>query len=256
MHDGRPGRLARSAPSRDSPSGSLEPRLAELLNFIGIRTYADLREVEVAQKPEGWDGKDLSKVKRVDLRGRNLAFADCSRRLPRERRPRARPDAPSSRRAPTLTNRSAPSSRAPTSARPAPGRRPRRAQLQGADLQPAAQLQGADLRTTPELQGADLTDAQLQGADLSGAELQGADLQYAQLQGADLSAALRSRALDARQAPSSRAPTSAAPSSRAPTSAAPSSRAPTSAERPCGALWSSDAAIGTSPTSATAPLSR
>jgi hypothetical protein len=28
------------------------------LNFIGIRTYANLREAEVAQRPEGWDGKD------------------------------------------------------------------------------------------------------------------------------------------------------------------------------------------------------
>ncbi len=33
----------------------------------------------MAQKPEGWDGKDLSKVKRVDLRGRNLAYADVTR---------------------------------------------------------------------------------------------------------------------------------------------------------------------------------
>ena len=30
-------------------------------------------------RPDGWDGKDWSKVKRVDLRGRNLAFADATR---------------------------------------------------------------------------------------------------------------------------------------------------------------------------------
>ena len=33
----------------------------------------------MAERPDGWDGKDWSKVKRVDLRGRNLAFADATR---------------------------------------------------------------------------------------------------------------------------------------------------------------------------------
>ena len=54
---------------------------------VGIRTYADLREVNVAERPDGWDGKDWSKVTRVDLRGRNLAFADASGRVPRQCRP-------------------------------------------------------------------------------------------------------------------------------------------------------------------------
>jgi pentapeptide repeat protein len=49
------------------------------LDSVGIRTYADLREVGVAQRPEGWEGNDWSKVKRVDLHGRNLAFADATR---------------------------------------------------------------------------------------------------------------------------------------------------------------------------------
>ena len=57
----------------------VDPTPAKLLNFVGIRTYADLREVNVAERPDGWDGKDWSKVKRVDLRGRNLAFADATR---------------------------------------------------------------------------------------------------------------------------------------------------------------------------------
>jgi uncharacterized protein YjbI with pentapeptide repeats len=37
-----------------------------------------LREVNAAERPEGWDGKDWSKVKRIDLRGRNLALADAT----------------------------------------------------------------------------------------------------------------------------------------------------------------------------------
>ena len=61
-----------------NPLREVDPTPAKLLNFIGIRTYADLREVDVAQRPDGWDGKDWSKVKRVDLRGRNLAFADAT----------------------------------------------------------------------------------------------------------------------------------------------------------------------------------
>jgi uncharacterized protein YjbI with pentapeptide repeats len=69
------------------------------------------------------------------------------------------------------------------------------AQLQGADLQfaglqgaslPRAQLEGANLAGVV-LQGAMLSRANLRGADLSGAWLQGADLSDAQLQGADLS---------------------------------------------------------------------
>jgi hypothetical protein len=47
----------------------VDPRFATLLNFIGIRTYADLRELNMAERPDGWDGKDWSKVKRLDLRG-------------------------------------------------------------------------------------------------------------------------------------------------------------------------------------------
>jgi uncharacterized protein YjbI with pentapeptide repeats len=139
---------------------------AKLLDLVGIRTYADLREVEVAQKPERWDGKDWSKVKRVDLRDRNLAFADAENAF--------------------LAN-------ADLRDADLAGANLRGAQLQGADLR-GAQLQGADL-SWAQLQGADLRSAKLQGADLRSAKLQGADLRYAQLQGADLRKAALWRAL-------------------------------------------------------------
>jgi uncharacterized protein YjbI with pentapeptide repeats len=125
------------------------------LNFIGIRTYADLSEVEVAQPPEGWDGKDWSKVKRIDLRGRNLAFADAGRSF--------------------LANADF-----------------RNAQLQGANLV-EAQLQGANL-SDAQLQRANLRDAQLQSADLGHVQLQDATLVTAQLQGANLESAEIERA--------------------------------------------------------------
>jgi uncharacterized protein YjbI with pentapeptide repeats len=137
------------------------------LGFIGIHTYADLREVEVAQKPEGWDGKDWSKVKRVDLRDVNLAFADA--------------------RSAFLANADL-----------------RGANLHDAIL-PSAQLQGANLRganlqyallAAAKLDVADLTGAQLQETEFylaslrrgvfDGAQLQGAGFHYAQLQGASL----------------------------------------------------------------------
>ena len=120
------------------------------LNFIGVRTYADLRGVDVAQRPDGWDGKDWSKVSRVDLHGVNLVFADAGRAF--------------------FANADL-----------------HFAQLQGADLN-LAQLQGANLNNA-QLQGANLSGAQLQGADLGGAQLQGSSLGGAQLQGADLGGA-------------------------------------------------------------------
>jgi uncharacterized protein YjbI with pentapeptide repeats len=159
--------------SVSAPWGSvlkLDKSLAKILNFVGIRTYADLREVEVAQKPEGWDGKDWSKIKKVDLRGRNLAFADAVGAF--------------------LAN-------ADLRGADLAGANLSGAQLQGADLDHAdlrgahagfTQLQGADLRFA-QLQGALLFRAQLQGAVLSLAQLQGALLSLAQLQGADLSVA-------------------------------------------------------------------
>jgi uncharacterized protein YjbI with pentapeptide repeats len=132
------------------------------LDLVGIRTYADLREV--AQKPEASDGKDLSKV---DLRGRNLAFADARNAF--------------------LANadlRNADLAGADLLGAQLQGTDLRDAQLQGADLH-SGQLEGADLRDA-QLQGANLRSAQLQGANLRGTQLQGAMLPDAQLQGAIL----------------------------------------------------------------------
>jgi uncharacterized protein YjbI with pentapeptide repeats len=110
------------------------------LHFVGVRTYADLREIEVAHRPEGWTGEEWDKVKRVDLRTRNLAFVDATRAF--------------------LANADL-----------------RGANLKGATLV-HAELQGADfydddLQRGARLQGANLVDAQLQGADLRAGELQG-----------------------------------------------------------------------------------
>jgi uncharacterized protein YjbI with pentapeptide repeats len=168
----------------------IDPTPAKLLNFVRVRTYADLREVEVAQRPQDWGGQNWGEIKRVELRDRNLAFADATSAFL----------ANANLRGATLT-----------------GAQLGFAQLQGADLRTAqlqdgvlwhAQLQGA-LLAEARLQRANLTSANLQGADLSsaalwsailsranlhganlrGAELQGADLRFAQLQGADLKSA-------------------------------------------------------------------
>jgi hypothetical protein len=151
---------------RDNPRDAYT-WVAKGLNAVGIRTYADLREVNVAERPAGWDSyenwsdgwdyEDWSRVKRIDLGGRNLAFADASGAF--------------------LAN-------ADLSHADLTGAEFGSAQLQGADLS-FAQLQGADL-SSAQLQGADLSVAQLQGANLSGAHLQGANLRGAQLQGSDL----------------------------------------------------------------------
>jgi uncharacterized protein YjbI with pentapeptide repeats len=160
---------------QDDPQGD-GTWLAWLLNRVGIRTFADLREVAVAGRPDAWDGKDWDKVKRVDLRGRNLAFADADSAF--------------------LANadlRDANLTGADLGRAQLQGTDLRRAQLQGADLT-GAQLQGADLYhahledawlAAAALHGANLSYAKLQGAVLFEAQLQGADLTAAQLQGAD-----------------------------------------------------------------------
>ena len=140
--------------------------LAQLLNKVGIRTFADLREVEVAVRPEGWDGQDWKGVKQVDLRGRNLAFADARRAFL----------ANADLREANLT-----------------GATLSDAELQGVDLydddtRKGSQLRSADLRGA-RLQGGDLRSVQLQGAILRDAQLHGADLSFARLDGADLGAA-------------------------------------------------------------------
>jgi uncharacterized protein YjbI with pentapeptide repeats len=201
---------------------------AVLLNHIGIRTYADLREVEVAERPDGWDREDLSRIRTVDLRGRNLAFADLTRAfLPNadlrgtnlqgaslagadlrgvilEDNMLLGADLRSVRlEGASLDLRNADLHGSSLSGLWLIGANLVRAQLQGANLVLAqlqganlvrAQLQGADLWRA-QLQGADLGRAQLQGANLCGAQLQGANLEFARLQGADLRGAGLWRAL-------------------------------------------------------------
>lgn len=151
------------------------------LRLLGIRTYADLREVNVAEPPDGWNGKDWSKVKQVDLRGRNLAFVDAGSAFL----------ANADLRGADLTGAVLVGAELQGAIfydedrdRPAQlrGAILAYAQLQKADLR-GAELQGAFLRVT-RLQEAVLTDAQLQGTYLGGAQLQGASLRGAQLQGA------------------------------------------------------------------------
>jgi uncharacterized protein YjbI with pentapeptide repeats len=133
------------------------------LNFVGVRTYANLRDAQVAERPAGWDGKDWAKVKRVDLKGLNLAFADLTRAFV----------ANADLRGVNLT-----------------GAVLERAELQGSDLYDEDQhrgveFQGTDLRSI-QLQGANLRGAKFLGVDLREAQLQNTDLREAQLQGTDL----------------------------------------------------------------------
>jgi uncharacterized protein YjbI with pentapeptide repeats len=156
----------------DSPRSPDYWTIPRALDLVGIRTYANLREAAVAERPEDWDDQDWSRVTRVDLSNRNLAFADATRAFL----------ANADLRGVNLT-----------------GAMLERADLRGAVLYDAdyriarleranllrTQLQDADLREA-QLQGADLRDAQLQGAVLWEAQLQGANLRFAQLQGANL----------------------------------------------------------------------
>ena len=170
--------------------GEIDPTPAKLLNFVRIRTYANLREVEVAQMPQDWDGQDWGEIKRVDLRDRNLAFADATSAFL----------ANADLRGATLTDaqlgfaqlqgadlRAARLQGAVLWQAQLQGALLAEAQLQGARLQ-GANLQGANLGSA-ELWSATLSRANLQGANLKGAQLQGADLSHAQLQGADLNQA-------------------------------------------------------------------
>jgi uncharacterized protein YjbI with pentapeptide repeats len=169
---------------------------ARFLNDIGIRTYANLREAEVAERPEDWDDKDWSRVTRVDLGNRNLAFADATRAFLANADLRGanltgaileRADLRGAILYDEDSGRIARLERANLTSAQLQDADLREAQLQGADLF-GAQLQRADLFGA-QLQGANLRGAQLKGANLVGARLQGADLRDAQLQGADLRSA-------------------------------------------------------------------
>jgi uncharacterized protein YjbI with pentapeptide repeats len=157
--------------------------VAKSLNFVGIRTYANLREVDVAERPEGWDGEDWSRVRRVDLRNRNLAFADATRAF------LANADLRGANLTGAILERAEFQGAVLYDEDTGRIARLQRANLRGAQLQDAnlqnAQLQGANLQNA-QLQDANLRRAQLQGANLWGARLQGANLQRARLQSANL----------------------------------------------------------------------
>ena len=219
--DGSVAVFSLSAPA--SALREIDPTPAKLLNFVRIRTYANLREVEVAPMPQDWDGQDWGEIKRVELRDRNLAFADATSAFL----------ANADLRGATLTDAQlgfAQLQGADLRAARLQGVVAWQAQLQGALLAEArlhgARLQGANLRNAnlssaelwsailsrANLQGANLRDAQLQGADLSHAQLQGADLNQAQLQGAQLgSANLQGASLQGARPPGRRPPRRSTP---------------------------------------------
>lgn len=124
--------------------------IPRVLNFIAIRTFADLAEVDVSTKPPNWTGQkeeEIALVKGARLGGRNLRYAKATRAF--------------------LVNADL-----------------RWADLRWADLS-KAKLQGADL-TEANLQNANLSMANLHGAKLQDADLTGADLHGAELFQTDL----------------------------------------------------------------------
>ena len=183
---------------------------------LELRRHPDLCRLargEVAQLPRGLGRQDWEQVERVDLRDRNLAFADATSAflanadLRGAKLTGAQLGFAQLQGADLYGAREAqgrvglPSSRAPTSSMPSS----RAPNLQGAHTLSSAlssseaQLQGADLRgpapgrPAPRARrprrappGRPPGSANLQGANLGTAQLQGADLQGAQLQGADL----------------------------------------------------------------------
>ena len=180
------GSAVSSLSTPEHGSREINPTPAKLLNFVRIRTYADLREAELAQMPQDWDGQHWGEIKRVELRDRNLAFAEATSAF--------------------LANADL-----------------RGATLTGAQLG-FAQLQGADLRAA-QLQDGVLWHAQLQAlssprpnfsAPTSPVPTSRAPTSARPNSGAPPSAGPISRAPTSR-VPSSRALTSATHSCRAPT---------------------------------------
>ena len=194
----------------------IDPTPAKLLNFVRIRTYADLREVEVAQMPQDWDGRDWGEIKRVELRDRNLAFADATSAFL----------ANADLRGATLT-----------------GAQLGFAQLQGADLR-AARLQGAS-HGMPSSK-APFSPRPNSRAPASPALISRAPTSARPNSGAPLSAGLISRAPTS-GGPSSRALTSATRSYRARTSRRPIAGRPARQRQPPGRRPSGGPAPGRRP---------
>jgi uncharacterized protein YjbI with pentapeptide repeats len=150
----------------------------------------------LANVGESRDQEALSRVRGLDLRGRDLRYADMSGTLlPKvDFRPNDNQQ-PAQLQGANLLAAWLPEARLAEARLQGvnfnmarlPGADLGKAQLQFAELG-AAQLQGVNL-SEAQLQGANLLEAQLQGATLERAQLQGANLVWAQLQGADLAAA-------------------------------------------------------------------
>jgi uncharacterized protein YjbI with pentapeptide repeats len=144
----------------DAKATDLRRWVPQLLQVFGIKSFADLREVDVSAKLPNWKGQqedEINSIKRGRLRGANLRFADATRAF-------------------------------------LVGADLSRANLQGIYLFQAnlrrADLAWADLKESfayeADLQGANLQNVDLRGADLSGANLSGANLKGARLDQANL----------------------------------------------------------------------
>lgn len=142
-----------------------------LLQALGNKSFADLREVDVSTRLQNWKGQEedeLTMVKRGRLRGANLRFADATRGF--------------------LVG--ADLSRANLQGSYLFHANLRRAELTWADLKESfayeADLQGANLQNA-DLRGVDFTGANLSGANLKGARLDNANLENSNLNKTNLS---------------------------------------------------------------------
>ena len=144
----------------DVTATDLRRWVPQLLQAFGNKSFADLREVDVSAKLPNWKGQEddeINGVKRGQLRGANLRFADATRAF-------------------------------------LVGANLSRANLQGIYLFQAnlrrADLTWADLKESfayeTDLRGANLQNADLRGVDFSGANLSGANLKGARLDHANL----------------------------------------------------------------------
>lgn len=144
----------------DVTAGDLRRWVPQLLQLLGNKSFADLREVDVSTRLPNWKGQEedeINLVKRGRLRGAQLRFADATRAF-------------------------------------LVGADLSRANLQGSYLFQAnlrrADLSWADLKESfafeADLQGANLQNADLRGVDFSGANLGSANLKGARLDGANL----------------------------------------------------------------------
>lgn len=155
----------------DVASTDVRRWVPQLLQALGNKSFADLREVDVSTRLQNWKGQEedeLNMVKRGRLRGANLRFADATRAF--------------------LVG--ADLSRANLQGSYLFHANLRRAELTWADLKESfayeADLQGANLQNA-DLRGVDFTGANLSGANLTGARLDNANLENSNLNKTNLS---------------------------------------------------------------------